>query len=294
LILTAVKRRLNQPWTKAMPPRDPSDLLNDQTVNDLLRRMPPTLYKYSGVSGDRLERMRKLVVESELYFARPSSFNDPLDCRVAPRFDASTLLIEQHWRRVAKRNSPARHPSVHRPVIRKMLTESRTPEGQARLTNQMFESLDQNGVVCLAKDPANMLLWSYYAEGHAGVAVRFNLSLENLIAFGRSFIPVEVQYQSEFPDINFYKSTTTDFILTILGTKSIAWKHEQEWRLVIPGFSGCVRVPPRMINGVILGMKTSRATEAAIRGWIAGRLPRVELLRVENRQNSFELQIVKA
>ena len=56
--------------------------------------LPATTYKFSGLSGQRLEWIRALIVASKLYFARPSSFNDPLDCRVPPSFEATQLKIE--------------------------------------------------------------------------------------------------------------------------------------------------------------------------------------------------------
>ena len=78
-----------------MPVRNPSDLASDPTLKEVIKRLPPYLHKFSGISGERLEWMRKLIVDSLLYFPQPSSFNDPLDCKIPPRFDASVISIEQ-------------------------------------------------------------------------------------------------------------------------------------------------------------------------------------------------------
>ena len=80
----------------------------------------------------------------------------------------------------------------------------------------------------------------------------------------------------------------------MLGTKSRAWAHEQEWRLVLVGRTGSVRIPAEMINGVLLGMRIDPSNEEAVRGWIAERTPRIELLRVIHKPGSFALDVVPA
>ncbi|MCZ6561444.1 MAG: DUF2971 domain-containing protein [Deltaproteobacteria bacterium] len=276
-----------------MPVRHPLDVVDDTSSISLLERIPPSLYKYSGLSGKRIEWMRRLIVDSELYFARPSAFNDPLDCRIPPSYDASTLSIKQHWRRVAKRNYPEAKMRSHKRWIQKIVMDSKTPEGQERLTKRLFKSLDKHGMACFAKDPTNMLLWSYYAEGHSGIAIRFSTALEHLQAIP-PFIPVEVQYATEFPQISYYQSSNNELLATIFGTKSTAWKHEEEWRLVLVNGSGCVRMPPAMIDGVIMGMRIDSKSEDTLHSWVDGREPAIELLRVAHRPNSFELELTPA
>lgn len=256
--------------------------------------MPEALYKYSGLSGRRLGWMQDLIVESKLYFAKPSSFNDPLDCRIPPSYDASALVIEQYWRGFVKQNHPQDKLRNHRKAIRRMIRASKTPVGQARLKKGFFESVDQNGIACFAKDATNMLLWSYYAEGHSGIAVRFRFAPENLLQMQRLLIPLEVQYQTHFPDINFYSDTNHYLLRTVLGTKAVAWAHEQEWRLVLVGYQGLLRLPLKMIDGVIMGMRIDPDDERSLREWIEKRESKIELLRVSNRPRNFELKIVPA
>ena len=49
-----------------------------------------------------------------------------------------------------------------------------------------------------------------------------------------------------------------------------------------------------MITGVILGMRIGATEEETIRGWLAERSPRVELLRVVHKPNSFRLELAAA
>jgi hypothetical protein len=138
-----------------------------------------------------------------------------------------------------------------------------------------------------------MLLWSYYAEGHSGIAVRFNTNRNHLAAIPKN-LPVEVKYANDFPVINYHESRTHEFLKSIFGTKSIAWKHEEEWRLVLVEGSGYVHIPPKMINGVILGMRIDPVCEQKIRSWVGTRSPAIELLGVITRPNSSELDLVPA
>jgi hypothetical protein len=198
---------------------------------------------------------------------------------------------------VAKRNYPDQPLRACKTIIRRLVKESNTPDGRARLTEQFFKSVNSNGMVCFSADPSSTLMWSYYAEGHTGIAIRFNMALRNLAAFGNAVgrvLPIEVHYQREFPTVNYYKSKTSELLFTVLGTKSLAWKHEQEWRLVLPVTCGPVRIPPPMVDGIILGMRIDPEAEAAVREWVARRSPAVELLRVVNCPNSFDLQLVPA
>lgn len=52
--------------------------------------------------------------------------------------------------------------------IDKMIKDSRTEDGQRKLSENVFESLENNGMLCLSKNPASTLMWSYYASGHEG------------------------------------------------------------------------------------------------------------------------------
>jgi len=56
-----------------------------------------------------------------------------------------------------------------------------------------------------AKDAVAHFLPPHYAEGHQGICVRFNADLELIAsAIGGEFMPIEVQYSTDFPRIQFY------------------------------------------------------------------------------------------
>ena len=282
-----------------MSRRGKGDLENPQSASRS-RNIPPNLYKYSGVNGPRREWMHNLIVGSKAYFAPPSAFNDPLDCRATLDLNSSELKIRQHWREYCKRNFPDYTAPQRRAEIERMLRQSRTPHGKRRFQNIFGEYVDQNGMLCFSTEPDNMLMWSYYAEAHTGICVRFNMSPECLVLMPHEHTIFAVKYSISFPTLKFYEHNMLDkydaqkFVEVVFGTKAKAWEHEYEWRFVLVGQVGSVRIPLTMIDGVILGLRTSQEDEAKLRNWISERKEPLELLRVQHKPDSFELELVPA
>jgi hypothetical protein len=273
----------------------PLDAAGKVRLTALAQRMPRILYRYLSLEDDRMEWARQLLVDSRLYFSRPSSFNDPFDCRVSPRFEASADVVERHWRAYAERLSEAGGPPIDEAQIAMKIRQSTSADGCEQLEKAYSTFLEQYGVACFTPDPASMLMWSYYAAGHRGIVVRFDLDpdlLRHVGDFLRPVFPLEVAYCEEFPDFSYYEMDKLEHAQKTLGTKALAWRHEQEWRLVMVGASGHVQLPSGMVNGVIFGLKTPPETEQTIRDWVAQRP--IELMRVAYRNRSFALEVSKA
>jgi DUF2934 family protein/DUF2971 family protein len=276
--------------------------LTEPTLDELIARIPSALFKYSGLDGERLEWMRRLIVDSQLFFTPPRYFNDPLDFRITPSFDAPREVVEQHWGDVAIRVGGQMSEDEREARVKTLIEQSSTRDGQAEFTRKLFDMMaNHNGTVCLATDPVHMLMWSYYADSHRGIAVRFGTDLDQIIALGRALNAqgtdlylIDVDYANEFPHCNYYTSSKYERNKTLLGTKSSVWSHEGEWRIVLPGRTGYLNVPPQLITGIVLGLRTHADVEAKIRGWLANRDPAVELLRVVHKPNSFRLELAPA
>jgi hypothetical protein len=57
--------------------------------------IPSRLYKYRSLTGESRERTRRAIVDTEVYFARRTQFNDPFDCRLNVRGELSDELRRQ-------------------------------------------------------------------------------------------------------------------------------------------------------------------------------------------------------
>jgi hypothetical protein len=268
--------------------------LSGTSADDLLERtlssLPAALYRYYGVSSGRMEWIRRLVVDSDLYFTTSSTFNDPLDCRVACHFTSSDLTIEAFYRKSVWR--PGMDRQKYKKRIQQLKAKARTARGRGELNADLFRAVDAYGMVSMTSLPASALMWAYYAEGHKGIVIRFRLNAQQ--TFQHPIIPIKVRYSEEFPHVNFYKASPQERIFSIIGTKAKPWEHEQEWRLVGDKGAGYSRIPGDMVDAVIFGLRTPEDCEAQIRRWVANRRPSIKLLRIRTKQDSFALEVVKA
>lgn len=264
----------------------------DAAAGSLLARLPATLYRYCGVSGERLGWIERLLIQSEAYFTPASTFNDPIDCKIPFNFNSSRLKIEQYWRSMERQQGVSRQE--HKRRIRQLVIQSKTADGQKRLTELQFKGLERHGILCLSTEPDDMLMWSYYADGHKGIVVRFNTSLEQFAILRPQYVPVEVKYSMELPRIDYYETETQDMIARVVGTKAKAWEHEKEWRIVLVNQTGYVHIPPTMITAVIFGLRTEAASERRIREWTERREIPLQFFRIRNLENSFQLEVVSA
>jgi len=259
-----------------------------------LSDLPTHLYRYSGISGERLDWIRKVILESELYFPSPAKFNDPFDCKIPVNYRATNLRARSYWTKVGKRENPGISPQELTKAVKKLVHDSRTTEGKKEINKSLFQSLDENGIASFTKAPTNMLMWSYYAEGHSGIALRFNMSLENLVRIPNKTIPIQVNYSHEFPNLNFYQvdDDWNHFIATEIGTKSIEWEHEEEWRLISVNRTGYHQIPSEMLDGIILGKQISKENERLIREWAKEKGSDIEILKVTHEEHSFDLKLI--
>jgi hypothetical protein len=99
--------------------------------------------------------MRRLVVDSELYFAAPSLFNDPLDFKIATSFEATGDVIEGHWRDLAQKSFPCMPEEEKEVRIKGLIRDSATADGRKRLEERLLGVLARNGTACFATDPTN-------------------------------------------------------------------------------------------------------------------------------------------
>jgi hypothetical protein len=267
----------------------------DTIVTRTLEKTPSQLYKYCGVRNGRIDWIKRYLLSSELYFAPMTCFNDPLDCRIPMSFDASPEIAEEYWKKIAPLAAPHESPEERDKHVAELIQKTKTNAGREQLTEIQFRNFAKHGILSLTKHPDSMLMWSYYADSHSGIVLRFNMGPANLVALASTIecVMVEVVYQSDFPIINFY-GDDTEKIYALIGTKALDWAHEHEWRIVLVNRTGHVRIPSEMIDGIIFGLRTNPDDETLIRSWVHERKEATELLRVKYKSRSFELEIVSA
>lgn len=255
----------------------------------------------------KLDYLEPILNGRGLYFPKVSSFNDPFDAFIFPRFEAhksqylsfynemlkSSLLNRAERRRRIKKNRPRIDQSLMETAHTKTLQEVR----------------QQIGVLCLAESRSDILMWSHYAAGHSGVCIGFDTS-DPFFQSAR-----KVVYQKDYPDLSFdwfsknltastgingdgKKSAGHEQIDRLFLTKAEQWKYEAEWR-ISRRFPRALNndengayfsFPHQSVINVAVGANASTSDVATVRNWLDNSLCRPHLFRVRVSTTKFALE----
>jgi hypothetical protein len=265
------------------------DAATDPRVEDLGRRLPEILYRYMRVDSGRLEWVKRLIVDGELFFAPATAFNDPFDCQIAPSFDGTLDEIRAYVCDVMEREG--RTPAGNEDEINSRVAKCNTREFHEDAARRYVALIRSYGISCFTAAPTNMLMWSYYAAGHTGVVVGIDTLKLAEQRLGASHFPLDVQYAREFPEARYYTDDDFDIARKTLGTEADVWQHEQEWRWILIGKSGAVRLAPGTVSVLIFGVRTPPETEESVRRWIQQSGQAIRVFRIANRPNTFLLEV---
>lgn len=169
-----------------------------------------SLFKFRPFNKTSIE----LLVNRELWFARPDSLNDPFECQ----FDFESMFEGL--------NS---FPKMSKSEIEKN-------------KKYAFDAFNSLGICSFSRTRKNQLMWSHYADEHKGFCIGFNE--EHLSKSETALKSVDVKYQSETPKkpvINKFKKVAgkvegnldAEAMYSIIGTKYTNWKYEKERRLIM-------------------------------------------------------------
>lgn len=103
----------------------------------------------------------------------------------------------------------------------------------------LYNKVRSSGIYSLSKEPANELMWAYYASGHCGYAIIFDTEI-----LSRSFrevkydnlYEIDVVYSINLPQFDITKikrQSIENTLQCFVGNKSQAWKHEQSTGLCL-------------------------------------------------------------
>ncbi|BAW21306.1 MULTISPECIES: DUF2971 domain-containing protein [Pseudomonas] len=159
------------------------------------------LYKY--MSHTALAAVFKY---STIRFTTPEFFNDPFDCAISGGNGASN-------------------------------------EDDAGLSNILtaMHYRKRMGVLCLTRNPLNLLMWAHYADNHAGAVIGIDTELAGLECDKENLIPANsgsVVYTSVRPSsfgvklpYEFARPRDSTILEKIFLHKSVHWAYEEEVRV---------------------------------------------------------------
>lgn len=179
------------------------------------------------------------------------------------------------------------------------------PRVNAMAAHGIRQTLASNlGVLCLSKHPNQPLMWSHYADGHAGLLIELDEAHPGL---NRRRTAVDelghlrpVQYSSVRPKLDMSAVTEDRAFAVCALTKSEHWAYEEELRLVWPlelcelapdGKTRRLDVPASAVMSVTIGCKASQETEATLLRMVstAANLRHIKVRKASLHDMDFEL-----
>lgn len=164
-----------------------------------------SLYRYTSL--EELEREKNCLLNDTLFLTSLNIQNDPFEFS----FDSNSDIFDS-WKEIG---------------INKEITEIFRKVDQEFNKSEDYQK-NEYAIKCFCESFNNLLLWSYYANGHAGICIEYDM-YEMFNKFKHHLIPVV--YQDELPKRTAMIPETNQNSLIRLTTKATCWKHEDEWRV---------------------------------------------------------------
>ena len=278
--------------------------------------VPERLYKYRSFSNLTLH----MLIADVIYFADPSSFNDPLDTKPMLSIDIGAealegILSQLFEQRISAEMSAAAKTIRYRDprtldhiqqLIRKetenLLANIRynatDPEYEAARDPEQFllgqyvqEELLRRydrGVFSMAERPNCPLMWSHYADEHRGLCLGYSVPADTAdklhkIKYGGSRL---IEASAVAAMLNGDVAVRRKVDEAVFSRKAEEWCYEKEWRLV--GQRG-PQSSPLELEEVVFGMRCDSPVKYAVMKALENRARPVKLYEICPRHGCFQL-----
>jgi len=231
------------------------------------------LYKYRPLIGvDELhinENTLKILEDGELFFNKPSQFNDPFDTKI----DYDTNVTEPELRAYYSKVLLDRGESLNN--LDTIIDNVKTGKINLVEIAQKNTQPDFFNIFCLSKDEKNILMWSHYAKDHTGICIGFKVHKKynsmNIKIYSDCFIPPSTSPDKNLLPVhyinycinkpkpyNHFIGNLSDLTPNFLS-KSKLWEYEQEVRLLLTNnmiLKNPICLETIEIGEIIFGLRT--------------------------------------
>jgi hypothetical protein len=240
-----------------------------------------------------------VLLENKLYFSRPQDFNDPWDCK--PFFNLTSFVGLKKF--IIEKQIEFGPPMTRneRKKLEKLLHQKLSAMDLAKLSESLTGSIQaiihkRYRVFCLTPNGNNELMWSHYAAQHRGIAIEFD-STQPLFIYA-----LGVDYQEHYPVRDFSVDDGKEESLTLMLTKSLSWRYEEEYRLIghedpniidpiLPRTrNGIIGFQGDLIKSVVLGIRAGSETKDAVAAMIKKAKSPIVLKQAIQSPNSYKIE----
>ncbi len=275
---------------------------------------PARVYKYRHFS---VQSLRSLI-EDELFYADPSTFNDPLDSQPSLDADLPAEDLEQMLRTLVERRvtdemtaaardfrTKGARASEHISRVARRSAERAIEEARYWSTHPDIEANDplqmvlgheverellrryDRGVVSLAERPNCPLMWSHYGDQHRGVCFGYSAPDDlklNKVRYGGT-LTVKASLVAAMLANEAGAAEKVD--AAVLLKKAGDWRYEREWRLI--GERG-LQDSPLELEEVVFGLRCPAAAAYTVARALEPRHRKVKLYQIRQKPGTFLLK----
>jgi len=270
----------------------------------LLAQMTPNnYYKYRPLwdkPGEPNYSTRCIIEKSQLWYAKPSSFNDPYDCNLKLHIDDCTDAELQWYLNILKKEAPDLSHILQLDAIKSNPSIAASVGEKTRHKN-----FHKSSVLCLSRKSNSIPMFSYYADSHKGVAIEFQFNNYEIpcgipckepgsdTVYGNKVVFRHIDYHETPPELNYIRLYgKPEIVFNTIFAKSHEWAHEQEFRIFRREVGeGLVNFEGKMLTRIIFGCRSSKKEIDLVKSWLAGRKSDVILSIAKESPNKFELEI---
>lgn len=242
--------------------------------------LPKILYKYRDWNDDF---HKTILTEQEIYFAKPSSFEDSLDCKIPIRYDLLTDdEIYQKYFAFSVQENPQFTAQQHHEHAKMMQSKGLMRDIDRIRVYQEQDIIDNDkryGIFSMTAINNNLSMWEKYAACHKGFCVGFKTIplFEYLMQLGCG--GGEVNYFPEIPIIGALEPVDVQGFKQ-LKFKLDKWEFENEYRLFHLNIHDRIfKIPINIFSEIILGANMSEESKKEIRLIVEMLLPEVIIFK---------------
>ena len=156
--------------------------------------------------------------------------------------------------------------------------------------NDIFEKYIQEcksyGIYSLSKNYDNELLWAYYANSYKGFCIEYDLEILKQYPLKQEAF-YDVMYSKNIPTLRIGDISEPKTLLKkLLSTKSLNWKHEDEFR-IITGTVGIYHYFNRAVKSIYFGHRTPENTIKLVMNILRGK--GIEYYKISHQKNTYKL-----
>lgn len=160
--------------------------------------------------------------------------------------------------------------------------------------NKFTEKLGKVGVCSLSRTFDNELLWAYYASGHTGFVIEYDIDvLEqslNFNTYAQQQYKFDVEYLNDVPKIDIsiiWGNKKMELLKRFIGTKSSSWAHEKEVRLIYEN-TGLLDIDYKAVTAIYFGCRMPDCDIDYIMEKLKGR--GLKYFKMVNVNNSYRFE----